>query len=48
MRKVRRILTALLIVNFLCGMQTGMKTENLIVILINGVLVLAMIAREEK
>lgn len=48
MRKARRILTALLIVNFFCGMQAGMKTENLIVILINGVLVLAMIAREEK
>ena len=48
MRKARRILTALLIVNFFCGMQAGMKVENLIAILINGVLVLAMIAREEK
>lgn len=48
MRKARRILTALLIVNFFCGMQTGMKMENLIVILINGVLVLAMIARKMK
>ncbi len=48
MRKARRILTALLIVNFFCGMQAGMKAENLILILINGVVVLAMIAREEK
>ncbi len=48
MRKARRILTALLIVNFFCGMQAGMKAENLIAILINGVLVLAVIAREEK
>lgn len=46
MRKVRRILTALLIVNFFCGMRAGMKMENLVVILINGVLVLVMIARE--
>lgn len=48
MRKARRILTALLIVNFFCGMQAGMKVENLILILINGVVALAMIAREEK
>lgn len=48
MRKARRILSALLIVNFFCGMQAGMKAENLILILINGVVVLVMIAREEK
>lgn len=48
MRKARRILTALLIVNFFCGMQAGMKVGNLILILINGALVLAMIDREEK
>lgn len=48
MRKARRILTALLIVNFFCEMQAGMKVENLILILINGVVVLAMIAREMK
>lgn len=47
MRKARRILTALLIVNFFCGMQAGMKAENLILILINGVVVLVMIAREK-
>lgn len=48
MRKARRILTALLIVNFFCGIRDDMKAENLILILINGVVVLAMIAREEK
>ena len=47
MRKARRILTALLIVNFFCGMQAGMKAENLIVILVNGRLVLAIIAIEK-
>lgn len=47
MRKARRILTALLIVNFFCGMQAGMKAENLIVILVNGMLVLAIIAIEK-
>lgn len=48
MRKARRILTALLIVNFFYGMQAGMKAENLILILINGVAVLAMIVGEMK
>lgn len=48
MRKARRIMTALLILNFFCGMRDGMKAENLILILINGVLVLAMTAREMK
>lgn len=48
MRTARRILTVLLIVNFFCGMQAGMKVENLVLVLINGVAVLAMTAREMK
>lgn len=54
MRKARRILTALLIVNFFCGMQAGMKAENLILILIliNGlaviILAVAEIRRERR
>ena len=52
MRKARRILTALLIVNFFCGMQAGMKVENLVLILINGLAVIildvAEIRRERR
>lgn len=48
MKKARRILTALLIVNFFCGIQTGMKVENLIVILINGALVLTISVAEGR
>lgn len=46
MRKARRILTALLIVNFFCGMQVGMKAENLILILINGLAVIILAVEE--
>lgn len=46
MRKARRILTALLIVNFFCGMQAGMKVENLILILINGLVVIILAVEE--
>ena len=52
MRKARRILTALLIVNFFCGMQAGMKNENLVLVLINGlaviILAVAEIGRERR
>lgn len=52
MRKARRILTALLIANFFCGMRAGMKAENLVLILINGlaviILALAEIRRERR
>lgn len=48
MRKIRRILQALLFINFMVGLHDGMKAGNLILILINGVLVLAMIAGERK
>lgn len=46
MRKARRILTALLIVNFFCGMQAGMKIENLAVIIINGLVVVILAVKE--
>ena len=51
-KKARRILTALLIVNFFCGMQAGMKNENLVLVLINGlaviILAVAEIGRERR
>lgn len=48
MRKIRRFLQALLFINFMVGLYDGMKAGNLVLILVNGVLVLAVIAGEEK
>lgn len=47
MRKVRRILQATLFITFLVGVHDGMKARNLVAILVNGVLVLAVIAAEK-
>lgn len=48
MKKIRRFLQTLLFINFMVGLYDGMRARNLILILINGVLVLAVIAGEEK
>ena len=48
MRKVRRILQAALFITFLVGVRDGMKVGNLVAILVNGVLVLAVIVAERK
>ncbi len=46
MRKIRRFLQALLFINFMVGLSDGMRTGNLVAILINGGLVLAVITSE--
>lgn len=48
MKKIRRILTVLLFINFFGGMANGMKAGNLLAIVINGVVVLAIISAEKK
>lgn len=48
MGKIRRFLQALLFINFMVGLHDGMGAGNLAVILINGVIVLAVIAVEKK
>ncbi len=48
MRKVRRFLQVLLFINFMVGLHDGMRTGNLVVVLVNGMIVLAVIAAENK
>lgn len=48
MKKIRRMLQAMLFITFLVGIHDGMKAGNLTAILINGVIVLALIASEKK
>lgn len=48
MRKIRRFLQAILFINFMVGLHDGMKTGNLVAVLVNGVIVLAVIASEKE
>ena len=48
MKKIRRFLQALLFINFMAGLHDGMRAGNLAAILANGVIVLAVIAAENK
>ena len=48
MKKIRRFLQALLFINIMVGLHDGMRTGNLVAILINGVLVLAVIFGEKE
>ncbi len=48
MRKIRRFLQVVLFINFMAGLHDGMKAGNLIMVLANGVIVLAVIAVERK
>lgn len=48
MKKVRRFLQALLFINFMVGLYDGMRAENLVLILANGILVLAVIAGKKE
>ncbi|MEY8424256.1 hypothetical protein AALB52_16250 [Lachnospiraceae bacterium 38-14] len=48
MKKIRRLLQVLLFINFMVGLHDGMRAGNLVAILVNGVLVLAVIAGEKK
>ena len=46
MKKIRRFLQVLLFINFMVGLHDGMRAGNLAAILVNGVIVLAVIASE--
>ena len=48
MRKIRRFLQALLFINFMVGLHDGMKAGNLAAILVNGVIVLVVIAKDKE
>ena len=48
MKKARRLLQTLLFINFMVGLHDGMRAGNLVAILINGILVLAVIAGEDE
>ena len=48
MRKIRRFLQVLLFINFMVGVGQGMKAGNLVSILINGIIVLAIIANHDS
>ncbi len=47
-RKLRRFLQVMLFVNFMVGIYTGMKALNLVAVLSNGALVLALAFLELK
>lgn len=46
MRKIRRFLQAVLFINFMVGLYDGMRAGNLVAILVNGFIVLVLIAAE--
>lgn len=48
MRKIRRFLQALLFINFMVGLHDGMRAGNLAAVLVNGLIVLTVIATEKK
>ena len=48
MRKIRRLLQTLLFINFMVGLHDGMRAGNLAAVLINGMIVLVVIAAEKK
>ncbi len=48
MRKIRRFLQVLLFINFMVGLHEGMRAGNLVVVLINGAIVLAIIFAEKN
>lgn len=49
MKKLRQFLqSVLLFINFMVGIYDGMRAKNLVAILINGVVVLALIAGEKE
>lgn len=48
MRKIRRFLIVLLFINFFMGMAHGMKVWELALVIVNGQLVIALVARDIK
>lgn len=48
MKKLRQFLQSVLFINFMVGIYDGMRAKNLAAILINGVVVLTLIAGEKE
>ena len=48
MKKLRQFLQSVLFINFMVGIYDGMRVKNLVAILINGVVVLELIAGEKE
>ena len=48
MKKLRQFLQSVLFINFMVGIYDGMRAKTLVAILINGVVILALIAREKE
>ena len=48
MKKIRRFLQVLLFINFMVGLHDGMRAGNMVAVLVNGVIVLAVIAAEKE
>lgn len=48
MKKLRRLLQSVLFINFMVGIYDGMRAKNVLAILVNGIIVLALIAGEKE
>lgn len=48
MRKIRRLLQAVLFINFMAGLHDGMRAGNLAAVLVNGAIVLVVISAEKQ
>ena len=48
MKKIRRFMLVLLFINFMVGLNDGMRARNLVAVLVNGMIVLAILAVEKK
>lgn len=48
MKKIRRFLQVMLFINFMIGMEKGMKPANLILIIVNGLLLISIAAGEVR
>lgn len=48
MKKLRQFLQSVLFINFMVGIYDGMRAKNLVAILINGVVVLALSPEKRK
>lgn len=48
MKKLRQLLQSVLFINFMVGIYDGMRAKNVLAILVNGIIVLALIAGEKE
>lgn len=46
MKKLRRFLEVLLAINFFLGLRSGMKVENLALVILNGLLIIVLAVKE--